>query len=263
MAFDFPELHGPITLDLENHDPKLKERGSGWPYKKTGINGGKILGFAYHSDSTPEGGYVPIGHTEGNEDPIKVKAWLKHQVTKDEKQPKIFANALYDVGWLTSEDLAPVGPIEDIMFQAPLLDESRMNYQLDRLGKDYLGEGKDETLLAEAAKKLGLKNTKKDNVKSHLMIIDPKIVGIYATQDACLTRKLWDHFNPMMIEQELNEVYQLECDLIPILIAMRMRGVRVDVRQCELEQALLVQEESIARDFVKDKTGITVGSWDE
>lgn len=262
MAFDYPELHGPVTIDTENHDPKLKDRGSGWPYRKTGINGGKIIGIAYHSDSTPLGGYVPIGHTEGNEDPVKVKAWLNHQLTKDDSQPTIFANSLYDVGWLTAEDIKIRGPIEDIMYQAPLLDESRMNYSLDRLGKDYLNEGKDETLLAEEAKRLGIKNTKKDNIKAHLMRVNPAIVGIYATQDACLTRKLWDLFRPMMVEQELNDVYQLETDLIPMLIAMRMRGVRVDVQQCEKEQAGLVIEEDKARKFIKDKTGITVGSWD-
>lgn len=267
MAFDYPELCGPITVDLENHDPKLKERGSGWPYRKTGANGGKIIGIAYHSDSTPNGGYVPISHAAGpnaqpNEDPVKVKSWLQAQLTKDDKQPKIFANALYDVGWLTAEGIKISGNIEDIMFQAPLLDESRMNYQLDRLGKDYLGEGKDEKLLAEAAAKLGIKNTKKDNVKAHLMRIDPAIVGIYATQDACLTRKLWDFFTPQISDDDLNDVYQLECDLIPMLIAMRMRGVRVDVDQCRIEQANLVREENIARDFIKDQTGITIASWD-
>lgn len=262
MAFDYPELHGPITIDTENHDPKLKERGSGWPYRTTGINGGKIIGIAYHSDSTPQGGYVPIGHTEGNEDPVKVKSWLKFQLTKDERQPKIFANSLYDVGWLNAEGIEIKGPIDDIMFQAPLLDESRMNYSLDRLGKDYLNEGKDEALLAQEAKRLGIKNTKKDNIKAHLMRVNPKIVGIYATQDAVLTRKLWDHFSPMIENEELTDVYRLECDLIPMLIAMRMRGVRIDVQQAEFEQANLTAQEAEARAYVKDKTGITIGSWD-
>lgn len=257
---DLPDLHGPITVDLENHDPLLKERGSGWPYRKTGQNGGKILGFAVHADNFHE--YLPIGHTEGNLDPLKVKGWIKSQLKRDEKQPKIFANALYDVGWMAAEGIEIRGPIHDIMFQAPLLDESRMSYQLDRLGKDYLGVGKDEKLLAEAGKKLGIKNTKKDNVKAHLMRIHPNIVGVYAKQDAGLTRQLWDHFNPLMEEQQLEQVYQLECDLIPLLIAMRMRGVRVDVAQARIEQAKLVEETSKARDFIKDQTGITIGSWD-
>ncbi len=47
-----------------------------------------------------------------------------------------------------------------------------------------------------------------------------------------------------------------------MLIAMRMRGVRVDVEQCEKEQKLLVAEEDKARRFIDDQTGIKVGSWD-
>ena len=260
MQFDFPELHGPITLDTENHDPLLKQRGSGWAYRRTGRNGGKIIGFAIHSDNCHT--YLPVGHTEGNLDPVKVKDWLNEQLQKDETQPKIFANSLYDVGWLTAEGIKIKGPLEDVMFMAPLLDENRMNYQLDRLGKDYLGVGKDEKALKEAADKLGIKNTKGDNVKAHLARIHPDIVGIYARQDALVTRQLWDHFRPMMIQDELEEVYKLETDLIPALIAMRMRGVRVNVAQAEIEQAILVEEEDKARQFIKDKVGVNVGSWD-
>jgi len=260
MFSDLPELHGPITLDTENHDPLLKTRGSGWAYGRDGQNGGKIIGIAVNADNFHE--YLPISHTEGNLDPAKVKGWLKQQLTKDELQPKIFFHAQYDVGWLQVEGIPIRGPIHDVSFQAPLLDEHRPNYMLDRLGKDYLGRGKDEKLLAKAAADLGIKNTKSDNIKMHLMRVHPDIVGVYAREDVALTRELWDLYNPMIEEENLGEVYQLECDLIPMLIDMRLRGVRVDVAQCEKEQAGLVLEESKARLFIKDKTGITVGSWD-
>lgn len=260
MFSDLPELQGPITIDTETHDPLLKTRGAGWSYSREGHNGGKILGIAVHADNFCE--YLPIGHTEGNLDPNKVKGWLKSQLTKDDRQKKIFFHAQYDVGWLAAEGIPILGPIEDVSFQAPLLDEHRMNYQLDNLGKDYLGRGKDERLLIEAGKRLGVKNTKSDNIKMHLMRVHPDIVGVYGRGDVQLTRDLWDHFNPMMEEQELNDVFQLECDLIPMLVAMRMRGVRVDVQQIEHEQRILLAAEAEARKFIADKTGITVGSWD-
>lgn len=260
MEFNFPHLCGPITLDTENHDPLLKMRGSGWPYRKDGGNGGKIIGFAIHCDNVHE--YLPVGHTEGNLDPVKVKGWLNEELTKDETQPKIFANVLYDLGWMTAEGINVTGPIHDIMFMAPLLDESRFDYSLDALGRDYLGERKDETALAIEAQRLGIKNTKKDNVKAHLMRIHPDIVGIYAKQDALLTRNLWNYFSPQIEEQSLQDVYQLEIDLVPMLIAMRMRGVRVDVKRCEHLQREFLTEEADRRDFIKDQTGITIGSWD-
>jgi DNA polymerase I-like protein with 3'-5' exonuclease and polymerase domains len=260
MFSDLPELHGPLTLDTETHDPHLKTRGAGWSYSREGANGGKVIGIAVHADNFHE--YLPIGHTEGNLDPLKVKGWLSEQLVKDDKQPKIFFHAQYDVGWFKSEGIRISGDIQDVAFQAPLVDEHRPNYQLDRLGKDLLGEGKDEKLLAEAAKKLGVKNTKADNIKMHLMRVHPDIVGVYGRQDVALTRALWDYYNPIVEEEELQEVYRLECDLIPMLVDMRFRGIRIDIPQLEIEQRKLIAAESEARKFIDDKTGIKVGSWD-
>jgi DNA polymerase I-like protein with 3'-5' exonuclease and polymerase domains len=260
MFSDLPELHGPITLDNETHDPLLKVRGSGWSYSREGQNGGKIIGIAVHADNFHE--YLPIGHTEGNLDPVKIKSWLSQQLTKDDSQPKIFFHAQYDVGWFQAEGIKIRGRIEDVSFQAPLVDEHRPNYQLDRLAKDLIGRGKDERALAEAAKKLGVKNTKADNIKMHLMRVHPDVVGIYGREDVAITRELWDFYNPIMEEQNLWDVYHLECDLIPMLVDMRMRGVRVDVAGIEVQQRILVAAEDEARKFIRDKTGITVGSWD-
>lgn len=260
MFSDLPELHGPITLDTETHDPGLKTRGAGWAYSREGQLGGKIIGVAVHADNFNE--YLPIGHSEGNLDPVKVKGWLSSQLTKDDKQPKIFFHAQYDVGWMRAEGIKISGDIQDVAFQAPLVDEHRKNYQLDRLGKDLLGEGKDERLLAEAAKRLGIKNTKADNIKMHLAVVHPDIVGVYARQDIGLTRRLWDYYNPIVEEQELQDVFQLECDLIPMLVDMRFRGVRVDVRGIEVQQKILLAAEAEARRFIDDKVGIKVGSWD-
>lgn len=260
MFSDLPELHGPITLDTETHDPHLKTRGAGWAYSREGSNGGKVIGIAVHTDHFHE--YLPIGHTEGNLDPVKVRGWLSDQLTKDDKQPKIFFHSQYDVGWFKSEGIKISGRIEDVAFQAPLVDEHRPNYQLDKLGKDLLGQGKDEKLLAEAAKKLGVKNTKADNIKSHLARVHPDIVGVYARGDVDLTRKLWDFYNPIIDEEDLNDVYNLECDLIPMLVDMRFRGVRIDIPQLHVEQAKLAAAESLARKFIDDKVGIKIGSWD-
>jgi DNA polymerase I-like protein with 3'-5' exonuclease and polymerase domains len=259
-TFDFPELHGHIALDTENHDPKLKERGSGWAYDRYGQDGGKIIGISIKCDNFHD--YVPFGHTEGNCDPVKVKGWLTEQLCKDERQHKIFANSMYDAGWFEAEGIKMKGPLEDIMYMAPLIDENRLNYSLDRLGKDYLGIGKDEDLLLEAGKRLGVKNSKKDNVKAHLMRIHPDIVGVYAKQDTEVTMQLWHHFRKIVEEEELERVYQLEMDLVPMHIAMRMRGVRVDVDEAEQQQAALLKAGAAAKRFIKEQTGLEIGSWD-
>lgn len=258
--FDFPELHGHICLDTENHDPRLKDRGAGWAYDRYGQDGGKIIGISIKCDNFHD--YVPISHAEGNCDPVKVKEWLSHQLCKDEKQHKIFANIMYDAGWFEAEGIKMKGPLEDIMYMAPLIDENRLAYSLDRLGKDYLGIGKDEDLLLEAGKRLGVKNSKKDNVKAHLMRIHPDIVGVYAKQDTEVTMQLWHHFRKIIEEEELERVYQLEMDLVPMHIAMRMRGVRVNVDEAEQQQAALLKAGAEARRFIKAETGLEIASWD-
>jgi len=258
--FSYPELYGPITIDTETHDPYLTERGAGWAYDLFGAGAGKIVGISVHADNFHE--YLPIGHTEANLDPKKVKGWLSGQLTKDDTQPKVFANSMYDWGWMEAEGIKMSGDVQDVMYQAPLIDENRMAYSLDRLGKDYLGFGKDEHLLLEAGKLLGIKNSKKDNVKKHMMRFHPNLVGLYANQDTAVTRGLWDYFNPVIEADDLSRVYQLELDLIPMHIKMRMRGVRVDVDEAELQQKILLEAEASARKFIKRETGILIGSWD-
>lgn len=260
MDISLPDLYGPITIDTETHDPLLTERGSGWAYDRSDQHGGKIIGYAIHADNFHE--YLPVGHTEGNMDRSKVVSWLKYQLNRDPSQPKIFANILYDMGWMYVEGIPFEGNLHDVQYQAALLDEARLSYQLDRLGKDYLNEGKDETLLKEAGEKLGIKNSKKDNVKKHLARIHPDIVGVYAKQDAALTRKLWDHFTPLMAAEDLGEVYQLEMDLVPMLLQMRLRGVKVDVEKARIEQKNFLVTEAESRAYIKDLSGITLGSWD-
>ena len=56
-------------------------------------------------------------------------------------------------------------------------------------------------------------------------------VGAYAEKDAELTFKLWQHVKKLMIEQDLQDIFNLETDLFPCLVDMRFLGVRVDMPQ--------------------------------
>ena len=53
-------------------------------------------------------------------------------------------------------------------------------------------------------------------------------VGFYAEQDAALTLKLWHRFKAEIQKQSINDVWDMEMELLPILINMRQRGIRVD-----------------------------------
>ena len=166
MPDGFPNLsaYQEIAIDLETYDPELKTKGSGWPTKT-----GHIIGFAVAVDG--DAWYFPIRHqTGGNMDVGRVVRWVKDLCSDPNKQ-YIFHNAMYDVGWLRAEGIEVAGKIIDTMVAAPLLDENRFSYALTNLGRDYLGERKDERLLRDAANEWNV------DAKSEMYKLPPEFVG--------------------------------------------------------------------------------------
>ena len=138
-----------IAIDLETNDPRLKELGSG---NVTGR--GHIAGVAVAVEGWS--GYYPIHHEQGgNMDKKLVLKWLQ-DILNQQDTTFIFHNAMYDVCWLRSAGLTIKGHIVDTMIVASLIDENRLSYQLNTLSKHYVGLGKDEKILLEAAKEYGL-----------------------------------------------------------------------------------------------------------
>ena len=138
---------------------------------------------------------------------------------------------------------------------APLLDENSRGYSLNRLGKKHLQETKDESLLEEAAQAYGV------NPKSEMYKLPPQYVGPYAEQDAALTFRLWQLFKKGIHEENIEEIYALETSLLPVLIEMRQRGVRIDLNRAEeVNKKLLKQEEQILNE-IKRLYGVRPELW--
>ena len=247
---EYPDLRGAreIAIDLETRDPGLERMGPGWPMRN-----GEIIGVAV----AVNGGqwYFPIAHSMGpNLDKRMTMNWLK-DICNDPHATYIFHNAQYDLGWLSVEGIYPAGRIVDTMVAAPLLDENRYSYSLNNLLRDYLGESKSERDLRDAAKEFGL------NPKSEMHKLPAIYVGKYAEQDAGGTLRLWQRLHSLIQAEDLNDVFTLECDLIPVLHKMRERGVRVDTAAAERSGKLLeVQEKRLLHD-VKKETGVDVEIW--
>ena len=203
-----------IAIDLETRDDGINERlGAGWALGK-----GEIVGFAVAVDGWQ--GYFPFGHLGGgNMIPEQVKAYMKKICSLP--CPKIFHNAQYDVGWLEASGITVHGPIIDTMIAAALIDENRFSYSLNALSVDYLGEIKAETELREAAAAHGI------DPKAEMWKLPAEHVGYYAEQDATLTLKLWQRFKVEIQNQSLQTVWDLERNLIPVLIKMRQREVDI------------------------------------
>jgi len=260
VARELPDLHGPQVWDLETFDPYLKSLGPGWAFKDR-KKYGYVAGFSVAADNVPDGLYAPIRHEGGDnlaED--AVLRWARCQLAKP--VPKIFAHASYDLGWLHTEGL-DVKPehVEDIQIQGPLLDEYRWGYSLNALSLEHLHEGKDEEGLEKALIAFGFIDKGKPD-KGGLAKLPARYVGTYAEADSRLTRGVWNIQRELIKAEDLTQVYELECKMIHVLVAMRERGVRINQDRVEqlIKQWKAEMQEMILR--VYQWTNIPISAWD-
>ena len=246
----FPDLTDSkyIAIDLETSDPNLLELGPGWTR-----NDGFIVGVAIAAGDFV--GYYPFRHEGGGNIPEeKVFSWLRKQLNTPHI-PKIMHNAMYDAGWLRWANVEVKGKIIDTMIAAPLINENRFSYALNALGRDYLGKRKNEKILNAAAKDFGL------DPKKEMWKLPSRFVGTYAEQDASLTLELWNRFEQEIRQQELTSIFELETALIPLVLEMRQKGVRVDLDKAEQTKTKLLQMKKQVMKEIKDDTNIDIEPW--
>jgi DNA polymerase I-like protein with 3'-5' exonuclease and polymerase domains len=236
-----------IAIDVETRDPNLKNKGPGWPTKD-----GEVIGYAVATHHWS--GYLPVKHFGGgNLDNGIVRRWLQKQLSCG--ADKIMHNAQYDLGWLRAEGFDVNGRVIDTMVTANLLDENRFSYSLNALGYDYLGKVKSEKGLTEAARDFGV------DPKGEMWKLPAMYVGQYAEMDATLTLDLWTKFKTMIETEGLTEIWTLETELIPYLVEMTLRGIRVDLDRAERsKQEVMKRERGLIKE-IKDLAGMDVDIW--
>jgi len=237
-----------IAIDLETRDDGINEKlGAGWALGK-----GEIVGFAVAVEGWK--GYFPFGHLGGgNMIPEQVKKYMKDICALP--CTKIFHNAQYDVGWLEASGIPVHGTIVDTMIAAALIDENRFSYSLNALSVDYLNEIKAETELREAAAAHGI------DPKAEMWKLPAEHVGHYAEQDARLTLLLWQRFKQEIQTQSLTTIWELESQLLPILIEMRAKGIDVDLEKAEqLKKEFKIQENTLLQK-IKKLVGKDIDIW--
>lgn len=249
MPTEFPDLRGAkqIAIDLETKDPDIRTHGPGWATKN-----GHIIGIAVATGDYSA--YFPIRHERGpNMDAKMALRWLQAQVKTD--AVKVMHNATYDAGWLRAEGVEIQGKIIDTMITGAVVDENRMGYGLDYLARDYCQIRKDEKLLKYAAKEFGV------DPKAEMYKLPAKYVGGYAEQDAVATLKLWEALKVELEEQDLWSIWNLETDLIPCLLDMRTRGVRVDLEKAEQNKRYIQDKSKLLRRDIEKTAGFDVEIW--
>jgi DNA polymerase I-like protein with 3'-5' exonuclease and polymerase domains len=246
---DLPDIFDAkqIAIDLETRDPNLKSLGPGWARKD-----GEVVGYAVAIDGWS--GYFPVNHLGGgNLDRRLVERWMK-KVCECPAE-KIFHNAQYDVGWLRAHGIEVKGRIIDTMVVASLLDENRRSFSLNSVAYDYLNKVKSEKELIESARAFGL------DPKAEMWKMPSMHVGKYAEVDAELALELWNYFKIEIGKEGLHDIVELELKLLPCLVDMTWRGVRVDLDAAERTKEALIKREASVNRKIKKLVGRPVEIW--
>jgi len=246
---EFPDLskYDEISIDLETKDPDLKTKGS------SSMRGqGGVVGIAIAVKDWAA--YYPIAHESGpNLERKKVLGWFQ-DVLKT-KADKIFHNAIYDMCWIHRLGLTVHGTIVDTMIMTSLVNENRFRYDLNSVSYDYTGMTKNETALQEAAKEWGV------DPKAEMYKLPAMYVGDYAEKDAEITLALWQELKKEIEFQDLQSIVELEQEVFPCILDMKIKGVRVSEKQVEgLEYKLKKTYDSHIKRIHND-TGIYPEVW--
>lgn len=241
-----------VGVDIETHDPTLNSGGPTGRGLGPGVRrDGKVIGVSFAIEGGPKH-YLPWGHVGGdNMDKDKVIQYLKDQA-KIKTYSVVGANLGYDTDYLAELGIDFLDhDLRDIQVAEPLLNENKLKYSLDATALDYGFEGKDETLLLEAAKAYNL-HPKKDMWK-----LPARFVGRYAEEDADLPLRLIRKQEHLIDTQGLQGIYDLERRIQPILVRMRRHGVLIDfdhldrVEKWTIEQELLMLQEIFNRTNIR------------
>ena len=201
------------SIDVETHDPHLKDWGPG-----SIRNDGFIIGIGCYC---PEKG-IDEFYTPGD-------ATIR-RILKDPSIVKVFHNGVYDLDWIMNgpDHIEVKGRCEDTMTRETLLDSYAFSYSLDSCCARHGIEGKNKgQTIDEYWKQVGGKG----KAVEHLKDIPFPIVGKYCRQDCKATYELFLKQQPLLEQQGLLTANDIEVRLYPLLMDMRRNGFRINMQE--------------------------------
>ena len=171
--------------------------------------------------------YIPCGHADTGGDsqlPPDVVLSKLQKVFSDPDCHKIGQNIKYDWMVLARHGADLSGVVFDTMVASYLLNPSKRAHNLDQIALDFLGHK--TTTFSEV---MGKSKGKKTFADVPLDRATP-----YACEDADITLMAHDEMLPRLEAIGLTDLMErVEMPLIPVLMGMEMKGVRVDVERLQ------------------------------
>jgi DNA polymerase I-like protein with 3'-5' exonuclease and polymerase domains len=156
--------------------------------------------------------------------------------------------------------MPPGDRLEEIGALATLIDENRFQYSLDALCRWRGLPGKDESLLLDGIAALDLHKNKRKKIipQEYIWQLPAPFVGLYAECDAANSLALFESLNPILDQEGTRSAYRLECDLLPMVQAMRLRGIRVHLDAAERARDRLTAKRDAILVELSEKLGENV-----
>ena len=182
--------------------------------------------------------YVPVRHASGNiDDPLRFERALALAFRERTRQGflTIGFNIGFDLFHAGRHGVWPGPPLEDAQINEVLIYEYHRAYDLQSsLERRGLPGKDDELLLQELARRFGGARTRRVQMRNFWRLPgDGRLAWDYATSDVLGTYALWalqqdEIAAPDPYGYTLEQVHRLECDLIPHLARMRVKGIKID-----------------------------------
>ncbi len=203
----------------------------------TGLNQtvDKLVGISLAIDDT-HGAYIPLRHRSGTSDLFGVNEFAPNQLSVDAVYEKLWPvltnpniikighNLKYDLHIFANEgwDTKQIQPIDDTMLLSYILNGARHGHGLDELAHSYLGH---ENIAFSS-----LFPPKTTNANMHFDELTIESACLYAAEDACICRALYDLFRPQLnLNEQLRHLYETaDLPLLPVLMEIERTGVLVD-----------------------------------
>ena len=223
-----------IAVDVETRDPNLRDgggvKGMGPGNFRPGCH---IIGIAFAIEDGPAH-YLPIRHEGGdNLDVEHTLAYVRDQA-KSFTGRVVGANLGYDLGFLERDDIQFTNPgfdpykgYLDVINAAVCIYELYDRYSLDAILEREGMLGKDDSILNEFAKAYGI------DPKKEMYKLPGRAAAQYAIRDVTAPLELHRRQERRIEEEGIQRVWEMETAVLPILVKMRRRGIRVNLGKLE------------------------------
>lgn len=153
-------------------------------------------------------------------------------------------------------------PLEDTMINESLIDDTTIGYGLDDCAVRHgVTPKKGDELYRLLAERFGGLPDRKTMKNFWRLEGDNPIAVDYATGDGISTIELWSSQQALLDAEEVRVPWQLECDLLPYLARMYLRGIKINPEYAEQVDVNLSAQIATAKS--KFEPGFNVRSPDQ